>query len=179
MRLCFYGLYRKKRALISIGNNELQLSDIWGNGIFAPNGEIDRKKLAACVFGDTPDANQQLIKLEKISHPRIRANLEAQIEQFSLDSGIKALVLDAPVMQKSGWDQLCDTIWFVDCERAVRVSRALKRDWSEKEFANREQAQHPIDLKIQVAEQIIDNNGSADETRAKVKRLWTELLKRA
>jgi dephospho-CoA kinase len=34
-----------------------------------------------------------------------------------------AVVLDAPLLFKAGWDELCDKLVFVDCEKRIRIKR--------------------------------------------------------
>src|SRR3954466_7090481 len=43
----------------------------WGDGIFGPDGEIDRSALANIVFAPPPAGEQDRKYLEELTHPRI------------------------------------------------------------------------------------------------------------
>jgi dephospho-CoA kinase len=89
--------------------------------------------------------------------------------------GAPAIVLDAAVMLKAGWDRLCDAVWFVDVPRAKRVERARERGWTETVFAAREAAQESLEEKRRCATAVIDNSGSPDQTAQQVRALWGQL----
>jgi len=145
----------------------------FGSDVFADDGQIDRKSLAAIVFASTAQGEEDLKALEKITHPVIRRSLEERIEQLrQLSSPPPAIVLDAPVMFKSGWDKFCDVILFTDASKAIRLSRVADRGWSEAEFNAREAHQESLDLKRSRANVIIDTNGDNDKTIAQVDHFW-------
>ena len=113
------------------------LIERWGRGVLTPDGTVDRQAVARIVFAASPAGPKELEFLEALTHPRIRILLERQISQLA-KRGTPVAVLDAPVMLKAKWDQLCDQIVFVDAPREVRVARGLARGWSEAEFDRRE-----------------------------------------
>ncbi|MDX1964376.1 MAG: dephospho-CoA kinase [Pirellulales bacterium] len=151
-----------------------QLVARWGKSIIDETGEISRSAVAAIVFGDTPTAPQELKWLESVSHPRIRQLLESQLSELRRQN-VPLAILDAPVMLKSGWDALCDFILFVDCPREIRLQRALTRPgWTEAQFAAREAAQEPLEVKKSRADFSLDNSGTAEYTEQQLRKLWTD-----
>jgi dephospho-CoA kinase len=176
----------------------------WGAGVFGPDGEIDRRALASKVFAPRLDMREsqpapdgaptgdsrldtatedssaslsvpgELEYLEQLTHPRIAARLAQQV-QSAVERGAPAVVVDAAVMIKAGWDALCDTLVFVDAPREVRLMRARQRGWTEEEFTRREAAQESLDEKRARADVIIDNAGLPEETSAQVERFWQAL----
>ena len=147
----------------------------WGDAIFDGSGEIDRKRLAEIVFAPPPAGPPQREYLERITHPEIGRLLMRQADEMEA-SGCRAAVLDAPLLLEAGWDQFCDTLVFVDAPRLLRLARARKRGWSEKEFAVREGAQESLDSKRKRADVVVDNSGSPEQTQAQVRRLWDSLF---
>lgn len=140
-----------------------QLRTVFGNDIFTPAGSVDRKALAARVFGNTIQAQQQRRALESIVHPEIRKDAEHAIERLEQsDRPPLAIVIDAPLLIEAGWDQLCDYLFFVDTPDEVRRSRALQRGWSEQEWTSREAAQESLETKKRSATHFIP--GDADPT---------------
>ncbi len=147
----------------------------FGSGVFDTQGDVDRKRLAQIVFAPPPTGPVELAKLEQITHPEIRRRLVEQIDRATA-VGVQAAILDAPVMLKSGWDQICNTIVFVECPEPVRRSRAAGRGWDAAEFEAREQAQESVEEKRRRAEFVIDNSESLEYTQAQIERLWRSLV---
>lgn len=146
------------------------ISNTWGESVLA-DGQVDRSALAAIVFKGGDD-NRQLAKLEQITHPRIQQRLSAEFERLRSNGETRAVVLDAPVMFKAGWDKLCDKIVFVRATYEVRLARALERGWDENELDHRESRQTALDIKQKLSTDLIDNSESIESTQKQVLRLW-------
>lgn len=146
----------------------------WGDAVFAADGEVDRKALGRVVFDPSPEGRRELEYLEKLTHPRIGERLRRQAAELAA-AGRTIAVLDAPVMLKAGWDAFCDHVVFIDAPQEVRGARALARGWRQEEFAARESAQEPLQVKRARADFVIDNSGPAEETRSQVEALWRKL----
>lgn len=147
----------------------------WGPEILKPDGGTDRRAVARRVFGPTSASRDDLDYLESVLHPRIRAEFTMELERLRL-SGIKAAVIDAPLLLEAGWDEICDLLIFVDSPREDCKRRAQTlRNWSAEEFSTREAAQMPIEEKRQRATHSIANDGTLDELRVRVRELWQSL----
>lgn len=146
----------------------------WGEGVFGPDGRIDRARLARIVFADPPDGPPERSYLERLTHPEIGRLLAREAERLEA-CGTSVAALDAPLLLEAGWDKLCDTLVFVHAPEALRRSRALARGWSEADFAARQSAQQAPEAKRERADLVIDNSGSPHETRRQVERLWHSL----
>lgn len=164
------------------GHDVLRLPEVvsaatsrWGAGVLDAEGAIDRKKVAARVFGTGDEAAAELKYLEHITHPRIGEMLRDQAAQAA-ERGAPLLVLDAPLMLKGGWADICQDILYVDARRDVRLARARARGWSDEEFAAREAAQEPLEEKQLRSTHTIDNSGSRQATEAQIDRLWPRLV---
>jgi dephospho-CoA kinase len=147
----------------------------WGDSIFGPGGEIERKRLASIVFAQTDAGRRELAYLEKLTHPEIGRRLQEQLSQLR-EQGVRVAELDAPVMLKAGWDRFCDQTWFIDAPHEVRLVRAKSRGWTEEEFRARELAQEPVELKRQLADLTLDNSGDMEYTHRQIERLWHSLI---
>jgi dephospho-CoA kinase len=147
----------------------------WGDGVFGPDGHVVRPAVARIVFAPPPDGPRELARLEAITHPRILARLREEMARLQADASMGAIVLDAAVMTKSGWDKLCDRLVFVEVPREVRLVRAQARGWSAEEFSAREASQPlPSEIRRQ-ADVVIDNSGPPEETYRQVERFWRSL----
>lgn len=152
-----------------------RLRERWGTQVLDDSGQIDRAALAALVFGDSPEVRENLNYLEQLTHPRIGERLRRQAAEAA-QSGAPLLVLDAPLMLKGGWADLCDAILFVDAPRELRLARALSRGWTAAQFSAREAAQETLDEKRAHASQVIDNSGSREHVEAQIELIWPKLV---
>jgi dephospho-CoA kinase len=143
----------------------------WGAGVFGPDGHVDRSRLAETVFADSPAASEERKHLEQLLHPEIARRLVREAERLAAN-GCPAAVLDAPLLTEAGWNRYCDWLIFVDAPRLLRLARARARGWSETDFAAREGVQESLDSKRKLADVVIDNSGSPEETRAQVEQFW-------
>lgn len=150
----------------------------WGDRIFGPDGQIDRRQLAQIVFAPAPQGPDELACLEGLTHPRITARLRGRIEELQRQGDCPAVVLDAALLFQAGWDALCDTVVFVDAPRELRLARARQRGWSETEFAAREAAQGGLEEKRRRAHVIVDNSLSPEHTCQQLRQIWRSLMSR-
>jgi len=79
-------------------------------------------------------------------------------------------------MLKARWDRLCDTLWFIDVPRDVRLERAKARGWDKAQFAAREAAQESVEEKRRLCDVVIDNSGAPQQTMRQLRRHWQELV---
>ena len=147
-----------------------EIQSIWGDSVLTDD-QVDRGKLAKIVFADTQLGRDDLQRLESITHPRIREEIELQIEQLKSEE-VPAIVLDAPVMFKTGWYKICDKIVFIEASFEARSARVLARGWSVQELFDREKQQFPLEGKRQLATDFVDNSSTPDEAFAQVKAMW-------
>lgn len=149
-----------------------QLVARWGQDILNAQGEIDRAKVGAIVFQQPAERKF----LEQLSHPWIRAKLQSELNRLHADPAVPLIIMDAAVMLESGWSHVCDKLAFIDVPFTVRAERAAKqRGWPAEELARREANQWPLEQKRAKADFIIDNGGTADQTRAQVRQVWLAL----
>lgn len=133
----------------------------FGDEVFSATGIVDRRALAAKVFGTEEVQQQARRDLNALVHPAIRAQLLQQIQHA--DSELDLLILDAAVMLEAGWGDLCDAIVFVDAPFEARLARVQQRGWSEDELRRREASQMSLDDKRRRADLVIDNSGHIED----------------
>ena len=163
-----------------VGHEALKRSDVkqeisanFGREVFGPDGEIDRKKLGPVVFGN-PEA---LAKLNHIMHKRMRLMMEDKIAQFRRE-GVSVLVLEAAVLLETDadWDKIVDEIWVAVSPEATVIKRMKEqRGMTEEQTRARINAQMSNEEKIKRASVVINNDGSLDEMKREVKKLWQKL----
>ncbi len=127
---------------------------LFGQAILDSAGKIDHRKLAEVVFADA----DKLSSLNKTIHPLVLERAEALIEQYNRQNQVKAIVLDMPLLAEIGWAGRCNKLIFVDCKRQLRLDRAKKTGFDENQFKIRENFQISLDNKVDLSDNIIDNN---------------------
>jgi len=143
--------------------------DTFGKWILAPDGQIDRGKLARVVFAD-PDA---LIQLEAIIHPLVRQAIDLLVRRSSQ----KVIVIEAIKLLEGPLRQACDTVWVTYAQKQVQISRLTKKRGLSVAVAHqRVNAQLPQSEKVKVANTVIQNDGAFDETWQQVTKAWKELF---
>jgi len=149
----------------------------FGSGVLGRDGMLDRKALAARIFGDTAARMQ----LNALTHPHIRRRLAEEAERLSAQPGVEVVVLDIPLLLETtdGRYLRLDGIVVVDATDEVRLARLSARDGlSPADTRMRLEAQMPLREKVARADWVIDNNGSPEAARAQVGALWEALLER-
>lgn len=140
----------------------------FGEGILRPDGEINRPRMGALVFGD-PAALQ---RLEAIVHPAVLERVAELLAQATEP----VVVLDAIKLIESGVADLCDAVWVVTCSPEQQLARLMRtRQMSEADARQRMAAQPPQAEKIARADVVIDNNGSLAATRRQVAQAWARI----
>jgi dephospho-CoA kinase len=148
----------------------------FGNAVFQEDGTVARSVLGRLVFGTSPEARRAREDLERIVHPRIREEFERHIAQARATPGVEAVILDAAVLLEAGWNELCDTIVFVDVPDEERLRRvAENRGWSREEFTRRESSQFPLTVKRRAAHAVIDNSGRVSDAGKQLERILQEV----
>lgn len=86
------------------------------------DGAVDRGKLGARVFGDSPALRQ----LENIVHPKVRI-ATLQFLQCHARRRTPLVVLDIPLLFETGGQDLCDAVAVVTAPRFVQTTRVMSR----------------------------------------------------
>ena len=95
--------------------------------VFLPDGNLDRRRLAARVFGDP----EELARLNALVYPAMSAAVEQKIRNCSQ----KRLAIDAVNLVESGMGELCSATVAVTAPPAVRLRRIMVRDGLSEEQA--------------------------------------------
>lgn len=149
-----------------------EIVEAFGREILEPEGRVDRKRLGAEVFAD-PEKRR---RLEEITHPRIQALRQARLEALA-DQGYDGIVIqDAALLIEVGAHQAVDRVVVVYVDEATQIKRLVVRDGlSEAEARQRIQSQMPLEEKARLADYVVDNRGTPEETRRQVEAIYRAL----
>ena len=162
-------LYDRDPALVG------RLESALGTGLRAPDGRLDRAKLASLIFQDP----ERKAVVESIVHPAVLADFRrwkrwhrpkgwtyGPVPFVVLES---AIILSCPV-----FDGLGDRTVLVEASEEVRLARAVARDGSDPEAALRRIRQQHFDLsRVDV---VLRNEGSLEELAVETDRVFLNLF---
>jgi dephospho-CoA kinase len=148
------------------------VADVFGAEILAPDGTLDRRLLRQRAFA-SPEARQQL---DAILHPRIAAAMEVTCR----DARGPYQVLVIPLLFEAGFRSRVDRALVVDCPEALQQQRLQARDGGDVVTRNAMlAAQLPRARRLLLADDILDNGGAPDWSRAQVTALHQRYLRLA
>ncbi len=148
----------------------LAVRDAFGPEVMAADGSVDRKLLAAKVFGD--EAARQ--RLEAILHPLVVKARRARVEKIMGERGPGAVVIsEAALIFEAGTASEFDGVILVTAPVPIRTARLASAGWDGGDIGRRMAAQWPDEKKAGLADWVVDNGGSEDQTRAQVEALWS------
>lgn len=147
------------------------LVERFGIGILDPEGAIDRRALAAIVFGDAG----ALEALNGITHPAIGAEL-FRLKEEHAGSG-RVVVIEIPLLTAAHRVTLgLAAVVVVDVDPAVALSRLVdQRGMDPDDAAARMAAQMDRSARLALADLVVDNSGDRSHLEAEIDRLWAEL----
>jgi len=151
----------------------VKVLDEFGPDVAAPDGSLDRAKLAARVFDD-PDARR---RLEGIVHPEVARLFAAEVGRRRDTDEI--VVYAIPLLVERGLAGTFDVVVAVAAGEDVRAARvAAQGRMTAADARRRMQAQASDAERAAVADIVVDNEGSVADLADRVDLLWEELLGR-
>jgi dephospho-CoA kinase len=150
-----------------------QVVGLFGTGVLAPDGTLNRQRLGEIVFGD----DELRAKLNSLIHPLVGARLR-ELEQGADADAI--LVEDVPLIAENDLADFYDLVVVVDVPPRLQEERLVRdRGMTPDQVAVRMAAQASREQRLAIAGIVVDNSGSLAELDREVGELWAELSRRA
>lgn len=145
----------------------------FGKEILDSDGNINRAKLANLVFA----SHSRIQELNRIVHPAVIRTQEDWMEAIERRDPHAVAIVEAALILEAGAAKDFDRLLVVTCTAEQRVARFAARqkldlDAARQEVARRMAAQLSEAEKIKVADFVIDNSGSLEQTREQVEKVW-------
>jgi dephospho-CoA kinase len=146
----------------------------FGRDILNEDGTINRQRLGQLVFDDV----DQRRKLEALTHPAI-AELAGQGLKMIAERSEPLAVYEAALLVETGIYEGMDALIVVSCTLENQLIRLCGRDqMSKKDAATRIACQYPLAQKLEVADYVVENNGTYAELEAAAMKLAVQLRRR-
>ena len=144
----------------------------FGRDILDPSGEIDRRRLAARVFGDA----EALARLNRLVHPAVQRREEQLMAEFRAREPQGIAVVEAAILIENGRYKSFDRLILVTCSEEQQVARAIHRGGlDEAEVRARLSRQMPLAEKRKFADFVIDTSGAKQETLRQTRAVYETL----
>jgi dephospho-CoA kinase len=144
----------------------------FGSGILDAAGRIERRTLAAQVFG----APGRLATLNSLVHPPVFRREDLLLTEFAAREPQGIAVVEAAIMIETGSYRRYDRIVLVVCGEEQQRERALRRDGaSESDVSARLSRQMPLEEKRKHAHFVIDTSGEKEDTVRQTRVVFQEL----
>jgi dephospho-CoA kinase len=174
-RLCIIDADRIGHEQLLVDDIRKQIVSEFGDQVLDEHGEIDRRRLAAEVFGSSSLHQQKLERLNGIVHPAIQSEIRRQIRAVTND--VDAIIIDAALLLEAGWKEECDALVFVDTPIQQRQARvALTRGWSADEHQRRESSQWSLERKRESCQFVVDNSGPPEPAAKHMEQFLKEII---
>ncbi|MCI8608495.1 MAG: dephospho-CoA kinase [Firmicutes bacterium] len=150
------------REITQIGSPILEeIKKLLGEKVFEKDGSLNRKAVAAMIFGD-----EELLKAyETITTDEVIRRCVTQIDGYrnrlyeNGESVPAIIVLDAPLLFESGIQHFTDETWLVDADLEARLVRVGRRDNMDRTaILERMNRQMSTEEKKKLADVLIDNS---------------------
>jgi dephospho-CoA kinase len=145
--------------------------ETFGGAVRDAAGRLDRRRLAARVFGDPAER----ARLEALMHPAIWARVTDEAAAAA-GAGHGLCLVDAAVIFEAGWADRFPVLIVVTAPADVQLARLRARGLDQDEACRRLGAQWPSPEKAARAHFVIQAGGTLAETEAQVDRVHAALL---
>lgn len=132
------------------------------------DGEMNRQYIGQIVFNDEKMRN----KLNNIIHPKVREIMEDEKQQ-ALNEG-KNVIMDIPLLFENQLQNTVDETWLVYTNETNQINRLKERNQlTDDEALSRIHSQIPIEEKRDLADEIIENNGTKEDLESTIVQFLT------
>ncbi len=141
--------------------------ELFGEGILAEDGTLNRQAVADIVFNDA----EQLKALNAIVHPKVGEEIDGRIEAQRASDNV--VVLDVPLLVESKAYET-EGIIVVDTDPELAVQRLVEfRGFNADDARARMKLQATREERRAVAAFIVPNDGTQEELMTKIDECWT------
>ncbi|MGN7939584.1 dephospho-CoA kinase [Bacillus sp. 7586-K] len=160
------------REVVEIGQPAYKKIIETFDGILDEDKSINRQKLGSIIFADEKKRQQ----LNSIVHPAVREEMLKQVESEKQKNAL-AVVLDIPLLFESKLTHIVDKTILVYVDEHIQLERLMGRNgYTEHEARMRIESQMPLKEKLKLADYVINNNGSLEETERQLRNILDTII---
>jgi len=138
-----------------------KLVRLLGEEILAPDGRIDKGKLADRIFAD----RLLLEQVNNIIHPAVKDYLMERLEQARQAGKAELFFVEAALLIEGGYLALVDEMWYIYAADSVRRQRLkVSRGYSDEKISNIMSRQLSDEIFRKNCDFVIDNSGALEDS---------------
>jgi len=146
-----------------------EIAKHFGDDILNENDELNRAKLREIIF----NSDSEKLWLESLLHPAIAEQIKDELNA----SKSPYTILVSPLLLETNQRDFCDKVLVVDVPIELQMERTIKRDGvSEDQVKSIIKSQINRDERLQLADEIILNEGSIEDLEMIVRELHEKLI---
>jgi dephospho-CoA kinase len=155
-----------------------EMVEAFGPGILSPDGTLDRAATGRIVFADASKRE----RLQQIVWPRVGARVAELVRSAGDD---EVVVLDVPLMAEStaastdtstsSSRRFAQKIIVVDASPETQLRHLEAKGVARADAEARMAAQVSREERLELADYVINNDGSMDELESRVEEVWREI----
>lgn len=114
-----------------LSENKEVIADViklFGRDILNERGEIDREKLGRVCF----ENSETLEALNQVIHPAVKKAFLLEVKEAE-GQNKKFFIIEAALLIECGYKDDLDSLWYIYCDREVRIERLIKNRGYSKE----------------------------------------------
>jgi dephospho-CoA kinase len=152
-----------------------EIEHMFGAGVLNEDGSLNRSRLRALVLSSPVER----IRLEGLLHPVIYERAIECLKNNASKLQPQYQVLVIPLLfENNRYHSVINKILVIDCDENTQVTRAMARSQlSKDEVKALMAAQTTRKVRLNGADEVIENNGSIAELNEKVNKLHNKLIK--
>ena len=156
-------------------NVRQEIKTAFGDKYFDKDGNLKRKELGDLVFSD----QNSLQKLNNILHPLMIRNIEHEVSCSLYLTEYRMIIVDAAIIFETNQEKKFDFIVTVSSILNKCRDRIVNRDGiTDENFNKRVNSQLDLKIKEQNSDYIIYNNGTPDELKKEVRKVFESILQK-
>ncbi len=144
-----------------------KLTELLGEDIQAPDGQIDSRRMAERIFSD----GVLLEKVNGIIHPAVREYLLERLERARRERSVELFFVEAALLIECGYRALADEMWYVYADEETRRRRLARSRGYSKERIDGIMSKQLTEEQFRInCDFVIDNSGALTESYAQIDR---------
>ena len=155
------------RILTGLGEEkspEEVLQEAGEEHLVLPDGALDRRKIAAKIFGD----DALLAKVNGLVHPAVLEEIREKIREKE-EEGTAFFFVESAIIIEAGYLSILDELWYIHADLQVRKDRLSRdRGYSEEKTAQVMESQLSEKVFREHADVCIDNSGELSSAMRQV-----------
>ncbi|MCH5584382.1 dephospho-CoA kinase [Shimazuella sp. AN120528] len=149
-----------------------RIREHFGKELFTVDGQLKRDKLAQIIFHNSSARKQ----LNHLLHPIIMKEMQRQTDKILKQEKDAVVIWDIPLLYEENLTNFVQKVIVIYVPQEVQCRRLqLRNNLNQEEAESRIQSQLSIEEKKSLADYLIDNSGTVQQTKRQVVALWNHL----